>query len=419
MEFKEMFSMPLDVIMVPAQIILSIVAVYFFILGISGLFHFRHPKSHKPQKTIAIIVPAHNEEMVIGPLVDNLMSLNYPKELYDVFVIADNCTDGTAKVARQHQALVYERFNETEKGKGYALEWMFAKLFNLQKKYDAVAIFDADNLVDPEFLRHMNNHLCDGNKIIQGYIDAKNPLDTWLTAAFAMSFWVANRMLQLARYNLGFSNYLGGTGMVISLDVLREIGWGSTSLTEDLEFSLRALLKGYKTTWAHEARVYDEKPLTFKQAWHQRKRWALGHVELFRSLSLEFIKEAFHQREIILFDTAIVVLQPLLVICMGLFSIVGLINACFIEIYTPIFPYIWPPMVWELVSTLQILYPFLVIWMDELPRPVIKWTFIHYLLFVYSWIPIMFLSFFGKTRVEWSHTLHTRSISIAEMGRHR
>lgn len=419
MEFNEMFSMPLDVLMVPAQIILSIVAVYFFILGISGLYHFRQTKSHNPQKTMAVVVPAHNEEMVIGHLVDNLTSLNYPKELYDVFVIADNCSDGTAQVARQHQAIVYERFNEEEKGKGYALEWMFAKLFNLQKKYDAVVIFDADNLVDPQFLKHMNNRLCDGAKIVQGYIDAKNPLDTWLTATFAISFWVANRMLQLARYNLGFSNYLGGTGMVISLDVLREIGWGSTSLTEDLEFSLRALLKGYKTTWAHEARVFDEKPLTFKQAWHQRKRWALGHVELFRTLSLDILKEAFRQRDIMLFDTAVVVLQPLLVIFMGLFSIVGVINTCFVEIYTPIFPYIWPPMVWELVCTLQILYPFLVIWMDDLPRAVIKWTFIHYLIFVYSWIPIMFLCFFGKTRVAWSHTLHTRSISIAEMGRHR
>jgi cellulose synthase/poly-beta-1,6-N-acetylglucosamine synthase-like glycosyltransferase len=285
----------------------------------------------------------------------------------------------------------------------------------MPQKYDAIAVFDADNLVDPQFLKHMNNRLCDGAKIVQGYVDAKNPLDTWVTAAFAMSFWVANRMLQLARYNLGLSNYLAGTGFAISVDVLRKTGWGATSLTEDLEFSLKALLQGHKTTWAHEAIVYDEKPLTFKQAWKQRKRWALGHVELFRTYSWDFIKETIRKKDIVLFDAAVLVMQPLLVISMGIFTILGLVDACILDIYTPIFKYIWPPLLWELVSTLHIVYPFLVLWMDNQPREAIKWSILHYPLFVYSWIPIVFLSFFGNTRISWSHTLHTRNISYAEV----
>ena len=411
--------MPLDYIMIPVQVLFSLVAVYFFVLGISGLFQFRSPKSHHPQKKFAVIVPAHNENMVIGPLVDNLMALDYPPELYDVFVIADNCSDNTAEIATSKGAIVYERSNTSQRGKGYALEWFFYKLYNLPKKYDAVAIFDADNLVDSQFLRNMNNRLCDGAAIVQGYIDAKNPLDTWVTACFAMAFWVPNRMLQLARYNLGLSNYLGGTGMVISLGVLRQIGWGATSLTEDLEFSLKALLLGYKTSYAFEAVVYDEKPLTFGQAWRQRKRWALGHVELFRAYSLEFIRQAWLKKDAALFDGAIVTIQPLLVTVMGLFSVVALVDMLVLDIYNPIFKYLWPPLVWELVSTLQILYPFLVIWIDKLPRKVLKWTLIHYLLFMYSWIPIVFISFFGKTRTSWSHTLHTRSISYAEISRNK
>jgi cellulose synthase/poly-beta-1,6-N-acetylglucosamine synthase-like glycosyltransferase len=418
-DIQNLAYQPLDLIMIPAQIILVLVALYFFVLGMSGLVQFRVPSIYKPQKKFAIIVPAHNEELVIGPLVDNLLSLDYPKKLYDVFVIADNCNDGTASIAGSHGAKVYERTNLEQRGKGYALEWFFAKLYNMPQKYDAVVIFDADNLVHAQFLRHMNNRLCDGAKIVQGYIDAKNPLDTWVSSSFSMAFWVANRMLQLARYNLGLSNYLGGTGMAISLDVLRKIGWGATSLTEDLEFSLKALLLGYKTTWAHEAIVYDEKPLTFKQAWNQRKRWALGHVELFRTYSLEFIKKVFIKRNLVYFDAVILVLQPLLVISMGLFSIVGFVDTFFYNIYTPVFKYIWPPILWELVSILQIIYPFLVIWLDKLPRGVIKWTFVHYPIFIYSWIPIVFLSFFGKTRVSWSHTLHTRSISYADIARHR
>jgi len=103
---------------------------------------------------------------------------------------------------------------------------------------------------------------------------------------------------------------------------------------------------------------------------------------------------------------------------MGLLALVGLLNYWF-EIYNPIFKYIWPPLIWELVSTLQVLYPFLVIWMDNLPRKIVKWILVHYLIFVYSWIPIVFISFFGKTRISWSHTLHTRSISYAEILRNR
>jgi len=414
-----MLYMPLDVIMIPVQIVLALVAFYFFILGMSGLVKFRTPQVYDPRKRFAIIVPAHNEETVVGPLVDNLRSQDYPTELFDVFVIADNSDDNTAQSARSHGAIVYERFDDTQKGKGYALEWFFNKLFVLPKKYDAVVVFDADNLVDTQFLKHMNNRFCDGSKIVQGYIDAKNPLDTWVTASFAMSFWVANRMLQLARYNLGLSNYLGGTGMAISIEVLKKIGWGATSLTEDLEFSLKALLLGYKTTWAHEAIIYDEKPLTFKQAWNQRKRWALGHVELFRAYALTFIKEAWATKDPVYFDAAMLTVQPILVVCMGLFTVIGIISASVTKLYTPIFSYIWPRMVWELVSTLQIIYPFLVVWLDRLPKKVIKWSIIHYLIFVYSWIPIVFISFFGKTRVSWSHTLHTRGISYADILRQR
>ena len=405
--------------MIPAQIIFFMVAVYFFILGIAGLFQTKSTSIAEPKKVFAVIIPAHDEEMVIGPLLDNIKNLDYPKELFDVFVIADNSTDQTAKIAAERGAHVYERFDTTQRGKGYALEWFFNILYYLPKKYDAIAIFDADNLAEPSFLKHMNNRLCEGDKIIQGYIDAKNPLDTWVTASFAMFFWVSNRMLQLARYNLRLSNYLGGTGMAISLDVLREIGWGATSLTEDLEFSLKALLRGYKTTFAYEAIVYDEKPLTFKQAWKQRRRWALGHVELFRTYSLEFIKQLFIKKNIVYFDATIVTLQPLLVIFMGIFFVIGFIDAFVVDIYTPIFKNIWPSLLWRIVVCYQLLTPFLVMWMDHLPRKVLKWILVHYLVFMYSWILIVFISFFSKTRTFWSHTLHTRSIGIDDITRNR
>ena len=173
--------------------------------------------------------------------------------------------DNTAQIARQAGAIVYERFNDNEKGKGFAMDWMFQRLFEMERQYDAVCVFDADNLVHPNFLREMNSRLCKGERLIQGYLDSKNPNDTWISGVFSISFWVVNHVWHLAKYNIGLSSCLGGTGMCISTDILRRHGWGATCLTEDMEFTMKALLEGIPTTWAHDAIVYDEKPLTFMQ----------------------------------------------------------------------------------------------------------------------------------------------------------
>lgn len=120
---------------------------------------------------------------------------------------------------------MYERFNKEKRGKGYALEWMFSKIFKMTKGHNAVVVFDADNLVHKNFLNEMNKKMLRGDKVIQGYLDSKNPEDTWITGSYSISFWTSNRMFQLSRSNLGLSNQLGGTGFCIDIDVLKEIGW--------------------------------------------------------------------------------------------------------------------------------------------------------------------------------------------------
>jgi cellulose synthase/poly-beta-1,6-N-acetylglucosamine synthase-like glycosyltransferase len=220
----------LNFIMVPVQLIIIFFTFYYFILSLFGLFRRPEEKILKPEKSFALVVAAHNEEAVIGPLVENLLNLNYPKELYDVFVVADNCTDKTALIAKNAGAIVHQRFNNEKRGKGYALEWMFNRLFKLERQYDAVIIFDADNLVNESFLIEMNSKLCQGHEIVQCYLDSKNPYDTWVTNTFSITFWLSNRLLQLARYNTGLlNNVLGGTGKCISMRVLKELGWGATS----------------------------------------------------------------------------------------------------------------------------------------------------------------------------------------------
>jgi len=407
-----------DLIMLPVQFIIIFFTLYYFVLSMFGLYRKQEIKIIKPEKTFAIVVAAHNEETVIGPLLENLLLLDYPKEYFDVFVVADNCTDKTAIIARNVGAIVHRRFNTEKRGKGYALEWMFHRLFKMERQYDAIAIFDADNLVKENFLFEMNSKLCQGHKIIQCYLDSKNPFDTWVTNTFSIAFWVTNRLMQLARYNTGFlSNLLGGTGMCISTDVLKEFGWGATSLTEDLEFSMKALSHGIKTTWAHDAVVYDEKPLTFMQSWYQRKRWAQGQVDVAGRYFFPLIIKGIRERKLMYFDAAVHLFQPALVMIASFFILTNFVSILQTH-YTHVFTLMMPWTGWQILSAITYLSPVAALALDRLPwRAYIG--IILYPVFIYSWIPIVFLGFLNRKDKQWSHTKHTRSISIEDVAKQK
>ena len=227
--------------------LLLFVGVYYLSITFFGFSYRKEIYASDPQNVFAVIIPAHNEAGVISALVENCRELDYPKDMYDIFVVADNCTDNTAQVAAEAGATVWRRFNEQENGKGYALEWAFNRLFSLTKAYDAVVVIDADNLATLNYLQIMNQRLLQGEKIIQGYLDSKNPDDTWITRSIHVGYVITNRFWQLAKHNLGLSCALGGTGMCIAVDLLRKFGWGANSLTEDLEFQIKALLNGFKS----------------------------------------------------------------------------------------------------------------------------------------------------------------------------
>ncbi len=224
------------------------------------------------------IIPAHNEENVVTELIESLKKQNYPKELLDIYVIADNCTDRTAEVARNAGAIVYERFDPEKKTKGYALNWFLAQKIEEDAPYDAFCIFDADNIVHEDFIKNMNKKLCQGEDVVQGYRDIKNPTDNWITAGYTIFYWTMNRFYHLARYNVGLSPLINGTGFMVKFDVIKPEGWNTKTLTEDIEFSLKRIIKGKKLGWAADAIVYDEQPLGFKQSWKQRTRWTVGHI---------------------------------------------------------------------------------------------------------------------------------------------
>lgn len=404
-----------DVIMIPLQIIILIFTVYYLVIGCFGLFHKKEKNLVPPSKTFAVIVAAHNEEAVIAQLIKNLQELSYPKELYDIFVIADNCEDNTASIARNLGAKVFERVNKELRGKGFALEWMFEKLFTLDRDYDAVAVFDADNLVDENFLLQMNHRLCKGDKLIQGYLDAKNPYDTWVSGTFAIAFWVIDHIWHLAKTNIGLSSVLGGTGMCITTDILKKHGWGATCLTEDMEFTMISLVEGIKTTWAHDAIVYDEKPLTFKQSWNQRKRWAQGQFDVAHRFIPKMLKASFEKKSYCIFDGCLHLLQPHFLLASTFFVIVSYVQILFPPFYTNLYNFL-PSEIFLIIMFAQYFLPIIILLKIHV-KPKAWFYLLLYPIFIYSWIPIVFLGFLDRNKHEWSHTKHTRALTLEELHR--
>ena len=397
------------------QVIMNGYFFYYFVISIFGWIKRKEKpaESFIPVHKFALLISAHNEEAVIGNLIRNLKDLDYPKELYDIYVVADNCSDNTAKVARENGAIVYERFDLKRRGKGYSLEWMFKNLFALNIKYDAVGIFDADNLVSKNFLREMNKQLHLGNKVVQGYLDSKNPNDTWISGNYSIAYWISNRLFQLPRHYLGLSCALGGTGFVMSVDVLKELGWGATCLTEDLEFSLKLVLKGMRVSWSHEAIIYDEKPLDLKQSLLQRKRWMQGHfncaVRYFRKL----MEKAFADKDLVAFDSAMYLLQPTVLVINFFAAISWLIGMLFTKNPVNAKPLSIAASFIAIAAITSINIIVLAV-EGKLTKEILLY-FILFPLYGLTWVPAIIQGFLERQSNEWIHTLHTRAIDISEI----
>lgn len=258
--------------------IIGLYYFYHFIIFLIGLGIFRgwRRSANTCTHRLAVVIPAHNEENVIRDSLYSILGCNYPSSLYDVYVIADNCTDRTAAISREAGARVLERTNETLRGKQHALKWAFEHI-NLDE-YDAVVVLDADNHIHPNYLRVVDVELNQGNKVIQGYVETKNPCDSWVTANYAYMFWYICR-LQMARTLLGLSAWLAGTGLCISTDIIRRVGWNVQTMTDDVEYTCQLILAGEKVTFAPDAVVYDQKPVSLGDSMRQRLRWIRGQTQ--------------------------------------------------------------------------------------------------------------------------------------------
>jgi cellulose synthase/poly-beta-1,6-N-acetylglucosamine synthase-like glycosyltransferase len=257
---------------------LSVLLVIFLYQAVLALWGIRSPRagSRSFDYRFAVIIPAHNEESVIGDLIDSFRGLRYPREnLYPVFVL-DHCTDGTLRIVADSEFPFIQR-NTGRRGKVPSmiegLDWVRT---HLENQIDAIAFFDADNIVHPEFFGYVAGRLQSGAPIIQGQVTIQNRNATVFARLSHISMSALARLKELARSRAGLSCLLRGHGMVFRRDVLEKIRWESTSLVEDREMLVRLVLANYRVTWEHSAIVESVFPATLRAAAPQRKRWAGG-----------------------------------------------------------------------------------------------------------------------------------------------
>lgn len=390
--------------------------LYQLLISLCSLVKLKEkPLKVKKDHRFMAIIPAHNEEAVVGNLIESLKNQNYNKELYDIYVIADNCTDNTAKVAREAGAIVYERYNETEKTKGYALDWFLQQKIKEDAPYDAIFIFDADNIVDKNFITAMNKKLCQGEDVVQGYRDIKNPTDNWITSGYALFYWTMHRFYHLARYNLGLSPMLNGTGFMVSFDIIKENnGWKTVTLTEDIEFSLQRILKGKRLGWATEAIVYDEQPTGFKQSWSQRSRWTVGHMQCMKEYTGKLAEAAKEKKTMVNFDGFLYIIGSIpmfvvtIILLLSNFMLYAADGMTQTELILNMLRYLVPTFVLPSLTAAFVMF------LDgKAIKPMIK-GFFTYPLFMGSWLLINFKCLF-KRETTWEKINHVRNIKIDEV----
>ena len=395
--------------------IITIYYAYELIISLCSFVKVKDkPLVEEKENKFMMIIPAHNEEKVVGELIESLKNLDYNKDLYDIYVIADNCTDNTAKIAKDAGVIVYERFDEQHKTKGFALQWFLKKKIEEDAPYDAFCVFDADNIVDKNFLKAMNKKLNQGEDVVQGYRDIKNPSDSWVTAGYALFYWTMNRFYHLARYNIGLSPLINGTGFMVRFDVVKPDGWQTKTLTEDIEFSLKRIIAGKKLGWATDAIVYDEQPIGFKQSWSQRSRWTVGHIQCLHEYTKPLAVAVKDNKTIMNFDGLLYMLGS---IPMFVLTIILLILnfVVFIGNGMTVSELIWNAVRY-IVPTLflPILTGIFIMILDKRPiKPMIKGLAL-YPLFLGSWLLINFKCLFVRD-TKWEKIEHNVSKSIDDM----
>lgn len=392
------------------------VVLYGLYFIITGIFAFKKPRrigNYSPKNRFAIFIAARNEEKVIGKLLDSLKKQDYPDSLYDVYVIPNNCDDRTAEIAAFHGANVIECKDIKIKDKSEALRYAFDYVFKHNDIYDAVCIFDADNVVHSKFLKRMNDTLCAGYNIAQGFRDSKNPSDSWVSSCYSLYYWTQNYFFNQSRMNIGWSSSINGTGFMVSTKVLKSNGFNTITMTEDIEFAAQCACNNEKIAFVNDAITYDEQPTEFIQSWKQRKRWSTGTLQCLKTYFKPLLKNATKYDIPQCLDMLLFFMAPIMqILAFLIFVAIVVFNSFgikFHDLFQLSYTYTWISLIVTYLLSIAISCVVIALENKKITR---SYTgILTLIIFMLSWIPINIICMFTKNHT-WEPIVHDKVVDI-------
>jgi cellulose synthase/poly-beta-1,6-N-acetylglucosamine synthase-like glycosyltransferase len=307
--------------------------LYLASLSMMSLFTKKHKNfTAKLLRQFAVVIPAHNEENSIKSTIESLLKIDYPTDLFNIIVVADNCTDRTYEIGSSLGVTVLKRDNSLKRGKGYALRWCFDIILNPPYKFDAIAIIDADTVVSANYLRVINYYLENGSRAIQTNDMVVPQPGAWSSEMTRLGFTLYNFVRPLGRKLFNGTAGIRGNGMCFKSDTLKTVPWNTYSLTEDLEYGIILFLNGINVDFAPETTIYAIMPTQEKNAETQRTRWEKGRFPIVKRYSLPLLKNAVKSLSFKYCDLFLELIIPPFV---NLFS--GVLLICFINLMLLIF----------------------------------------------------------------------------------
>ena len=387
---------------------------------VSGLACVRKPMDygfHPARTKFSVLIAARNEELVIGPLINSLLNQNYPADLYDIWVIPNNCADNTALAAQNFGAKVLE-CTIPVKSKGEVLRFAYNRLRGRQ--YDAWLVFDADNVVDKNFLAEMNNARMTGVNAAQGYRDSKNPYDTAISSCSSIYYWMMDRFHNGGKAGIGASAMIGGTGFMVTQQLLDKLGgWCTETISEDLEITAQAVLAGERVAYVPKAITYDEQPITWEQSFTQRRRWTSGTLQVAQEYLPALGESQANRPRLTLFDFEATLLLPAYqlvalvgLVCTAFTAALGgrtLLHALVLAAAGTLGNIAWAALTATVAAGIVVTLE------DKWDRRLWK-GLCTYWLFLLTWLPITAISVWKKTTV-WEEIRHTRTMAPQLPGR--
>lgn len=388
----------------------TLFGLYFAVISLFSLRKVSPPARRPPKVRFALVIPARNEESVIENLIHSLHCQDYPRELFEIFVVPNHCTDHTADVSRRAGARILS-CRASVRSKGEVLHDAIQQLLPLD--YDAFCIFDADNLADKNFLSSMNDAISAGGRVLQGLREAKNPYDSWISGGYALYFRLINRFSNRARASVGLTASINGTGFTICREVLEELGgWNTKTMAEDLEMTVQCVLSGETVRWVPQAIVYDEQPIRLLPSIRQRRRWCSGILQVARQSIGSLMACLRRQRRLAVWDCLMTVMFPFVQLA-GLLPALLSVPLLFIGESAPFWLVLSAFSAIFSYMTATILALFLARAKPHYQRRIIK-SVLAFGLFLISWLPIQLFSLFHQTK-SWEEISHNRNLDLEQL----